>query len=278
MNITKLKQSPKTFSRIFGVEPEKFDQLMLKIEPLWQKAETKRLNILHRAHRRKIKKGSGRPYALTLEESVAMLLLYARSYVTHIFLAALFDIHDSAVCQYFAKVRPVIESVFDIPTEKIDLREEEILQLVVDATEQRTERRNNGSGYSGKKKAETIKTQIVISKKTKQIAHVSPSVPGNIHDKKLFDDSGVKLPDNAKGDLGYLGTNITIPHKSSKLHSLTKTQKDFNTRHSHRRIIVEHILAVLKSYGILANRFRGHLEHYHQYFVIVCGLYNLAKS
>lgn len=273
MNIQKLKQSPKTFSRIFGIAPDTFDELVVQVEPLWQKAEAKRLR-----HKRKIKKGSGRKYALTLENSVAMLLLYTRSYVTHIFLAALFDIHESRVCRYFTKVRPVVESVFDIPTEKTDLREDEILQLVVDATEQRTERRNNGSGYSGKKKAETIKTQIVISKKNRKITHVSRSVPGNIHDKKLFDDSGIKLPDNAKGDLGYLGTNITIPHKSSKLHALTATQKDFNTRHSRGRIIVEHVFAVLKSYGILTNRFRGHLENYHQYFVIICGLYNFARA
>ena len=271
MNILKLKQHPKTFGRIFGIEPEKFNELVLQIEPLWQTAEAKRLK-----HPRKIKKGSGRPYLLTLEESVAMLLLYTRSYTTHVFLSALFDIHESAICRYFAKVRPVVESVFDIPTEKTDLREDEILKLVVDATEQRTERRDTGSGYSGKKKAETIKTQIVVDTKGK-IRHVSRSVPGNIHDKKLFDDSGVTLPDRAKGDLAYLGTNITIPHKSSKLHALTKTQTLFNVRHSRHRIIIEHVFALLKSYRILADRFRGHLSQYHHYFVIVCGLCNFAK-
>src|SRR3989338_8460858 len=104
MNISKLKQSPKTFSRIFGIEPEKFNALVVEIEPLWQKAEAKRLR-----HPRKIRKGSGRPYMLNLEESVAMLLLYTRSYTTHIFLSALFDIHESAICRYFAKVRPVVE-------------------------------------------------------------------------------------------------------------------------------------------------------------------------
>ena len=272
MNIKKLKQSPKTFSRIFGIEPEKFDELITKIEPLWQKAEAKRLR-----HKRKIKKGSGRKYLLSLEQSLAMLLLYTRSYSTHIFLSALFEIHDSAICRYFARLRPVVESVFDIPTKKTDLREDEILKLVVDATEQRTERRDKGSGYSGKKKAQTIKTQIVVDKKG-TIMHVSNSAPGNIHDKKLYDASGVKLPDNAKGDLAYLGTNIAIPHKSSKLHSLTKSQILFNLRHSRKRIIIEHVFALLKSYQMLANRFRGHLENYHQYFVIVCGLCNLARS
>lgn len=272
MNISKLKQSPKTFSKIFGIEPEKFNALVVEVEPLWQKAEAKRLR-----HPRKIKKGSGRPYRLTLEESVAMLLLYTRSYTTHVFLSALFDIHESAICRYFAKMRPVVELVFDIPTEKTDLREDEILKLVVDATEQRTERRDGGSGYSGKKKAETIKTQIVVDRKG-TILHVSGSVPGNIHDKKLFDDSGVQLPDNAKGDLGYLGTNMTIPRKSSKLHALTKAQTLFNVRHSRKRIIVEHVFALLKSYRILADRFRGHLKNYHQYFVIVCGLCNFVRA
>jgi hypothetical protein len=151
------------------------------------------------------------------------------------------------------------------------------LKLVVDATEQRTERRKSGSGYSGKKKTHTIKTQIVVDKKG-TIRHVSPSVPGNVHDKKLFDQSGVMLPDTAKGDLGYLGTDIAIPFKSSKLHPLTQRQKDCNARHSRKRIIIEHVFAALKAYRILADRFRGSLINYHSYFLIVCGLRNFART
>ena len=272
MNITKLKQHPRIFARLFGIEPNKFDVLVEDIRPLWLKAETKRLN-----HPRKIKQGGGRPYALTLEESVAMLLLYTRTYVTHAFLSALFDVHDSRICRYFARIRPSVEFVFKVPIKKTDLSEEEILKLIVDATEQRTERRQKGCGYSGKKKAHTIKTQIVVDK-SGTIRHISPSVPGNIHDKKLFDRSGVILPDTAKGDLGYLGTNIAIPFKSSKLHPLTQWQKTWNTRHSRKRIIVEHVFASLKTFRILADRFRGSLINYHSYFSIVCGLRNLARA
>lgn len=272
MNIAKLKQHPKIFTRLFGIEPQKFDELVIKIHPLWVRAESKRLR-----HPRKIRKGSGRHYKLTLEETVAMLLLYARAYATHVFLSALFDVHESAICRYFARIRPITETVFDLPTKNTDLSEEEVLKLVVDATEQRTERRKDGAGYSGKKKAHTIKTQIVVDNKG-IIHHISPSVPGAMHDKKLFDQSGVILPDTAKGDLGYLGTNLAIPFKSSKLHSLTRRQKDHNTRHSRKRIIIEHVFASLKTYHILADRFRGSLAHYHQYFLIVCGLRNLARA
>ena len=129
----------------------------------------------------------------------------------------------------------------------------------------------------GKKKAHTVKTQIVVDKKG-NIVHISKSVPGNIHDKKLFDKSKVKLPGNAKGDLGYLGTNIRIPIKASKLHSLTQKQIERNKRFSKRRIVVEHVFASLKAYRILADRFRGSLANYHQYFLIVCGLRNLARA
>lgn len=110
------------------------------------------------------------------------------------------------------------------------------------------------------------------------IRHISPSVPGAMHEKKLSDQSGVILPDTAKRDLGYLWTNLTIPFKSSTLHSLTQRQKDHNTRHSRKRIIVEHVFAPLKTYRILADRFRGSLARYHQYFFIACGLRNLARA
>ena len=86
------------------------------------------------------------------------------------------------------------------------------------------------------------------------------------------------LPDTALSDPGYLGTNLIVPFKSSKLHTLTKRQKDWNTHHSKRRIVVEHVVASLKVFRILADRFRGSLVHYHHYFLIVRGLRNLAMS
>jgi DDE superfamily endonuclease/Helix-turn-helix of DDE superfamily endonuclease len=273
MDIHKLKQHPKVFKRMFGITPEQFDELLSKIEPRWQKAEAKRLR-----HPRKIKPGSGRKFKLTLEQNLAMLLLYTRAYVTHIFLGVLFNIDDSQVCRYFRKLRPLVETVFALPTKKMDLREEEIMQLIVDATEQHTERRHDGrSGYSGKKKAQTIKTQLVVNSQG-AIIHISQSVPGQIHDKKLLDRSGVQLPDTAKRDLGYLGTNITIPLKASKLHPLTERQKLRNQRFSRKRIVVEHVFASLKAWHLLADRFRGALTNYQHYFRIVCGVRNLSRT
>lgn len=101
------------------------------------------------------------------------------------------------------------------------------------------------------------------------IVHISQSVPGQIHDKKLFDTSGVQLPDTAKGDLGYVGTHLNLPLKAPKLHPLTERQKLRNQRFSRKRIVVEHVFASLKAWRILADRFRGALTNYHHYFLMV---------
>ena len=168
-----------------------------------------------------------------------MLLLYTRTYTSHVFLGMLFDVNESRIC-YFARLRPVVTAVFDIPQNKVTLLEDEIVDLIVDVTEQWTENRkkSGGSGQSGKKRAYTIKTQIITNKKGHS-EHISLSIPReNIYDKKLYDYTGARA---GRGDLGYLGTDMVLPYKSSKLHKLTKKQKVYNKAHSKVRIVVGHV-------------------------------------
>lgn len=270
MNICKLAKKPKVFSCLFGITPEKFKELTKELEPCWLLAEYQRKT----ARKRKVDVGGGRRYKLSFEQMTAMYLLYARTYMSHIFLGELFRIDDSRVCRYFKKLEPVLhQQMKKNAIKKINLSEEEILKLVVDATEQETERRD-GSGYSGKKKRQTIKTQIVVNIKG-QIKHISHSVPGNIHDKKLYDQTKLKLPPDSLGDLGFVGIPITLPNKSSKFQKLTKKQKKQNKQHSTIRIVVEHVFAHLKKWKMLSNRFRNALVTYNQKFTIIAGLYNL---
>lgn len=204
-----------------------------------------------------------------------MILMYYRSYISHVFLGAIFNIDDSRVCRYFKTVEPALAEIFDIPKDRIDLNEEEITRLIIDATEQETQKRD-GSGYSGKKKRNTVKTQITTDEKG-TIRHISHSVAGNIHDKKLFDQTELMLPDSIPvlGDLGYVGTKLIIPYKSSKLHRLTESQQQSNQKHSKLRIVVEHVFAHLKKFRVLADRFRNNIKSYNMIFRIICGLRNL---
>lgn len=273
MNIRSLKKSQKVFENLLGISPKKFEELVIRLQPCWDKAEYQRKN----SYQRKIGIGGGNSYKLNFEQMLALYLMYTRTYVNHVFLGAIFGVHDSRICRYFKKLRPVIEEEMKkLVITKINISPKEILDLIVDATEQETERRN-GSGYSGKKKKTTIKTQIVVTKQG-EIKHVSSSVSGNIHDKKLFDQTNLKLPRNTLGDLGYLGTGLKLPHKSSKLHQLTIKQRRDNRRHAKRRIIIEHVFAHLKKFQLLAQRYRGKLFDYNANFIIICGLRNFISA
>jgi hypothetical protein len=270
MNFHKLVSKPKVFERVFGISPLEFKQLAKELEPLWNDAETKRKERSNRKHA----VGGGRVYKLSFEQSLAMYLLYLRSYAPYVFIGMIFHIDDGSVTRYFQKLRPVTAlRMKKLVIKQEPITQEEILSLIVDATEQETERRH-GSGYSGKKKRQSIKTQIIVNNKG-DIKHVSLSVPGNRHDKRLYDDTGYNA---GMGDLGYLGTTMIIPKKASKLHHLTEAQKKYNKEHARVRIVVEHVFASLKQFRILSQRWRNNLSYYNQIFVTICGLYNLKRS
>ena len=276
MNITKIKTHPVVFQRLFGLNPEQFNRLVHELEPAWHRVEYRRKT----SYERKIKVGSGRPYNLTFETMVAMHLMYLRTYIPHLFLGELFRIDNSGVCRYFAKLSPILtKQTLPLRIRRINISEQEIMRLIVDATEQPTERKR-GTKYSGKKKTHTIKTQIVVNPKG-NILHVSQTVPGNQHDKKLYDQTRLNLPSGAKllGDLGYLGvTAVSVPHKSSKLKPLTKRQVTYNQKHAHGRIVVEHVFAHLKKWRVLAYRFRNPIKTYNHIFSTVCALRNFAAA
>lgn len=271
MNLKKLLSKPKTFHRLTGLTPDQFIRLASRVQPLWQAAERRRLERPDR--RRKV--GAGPKRKLTVPEALFGLFLYYRTYTNHVFVGLTLGIDDSNVGRYFKVIAPLIPKALLPKRPRRLLTEEEVRGLIVDATEQPTERRR-GTGYSGKKKHQTVKTQILVTPRGK-IVHVSQSIPGNRHDKKLFDQTRLKLPKETtlSGDLGYLGASgVRVPYKSSKLKPLTSGQRLYNQKHAHRRIIVEHVFANLKKWQILAQRFRNPIATYNPIFTNLALLYN----
>ena len=270
MNIQKIITNDKLCRTLTGLTSKKFQELTQHVRPLWNKVAYARTP----QHKRKHAIGAGRRYELSLDEAILLTLIHFRTYETLAFLGFLFNKDLSTAYRYIQRFEPLINSVMDIPKDKGALSKEDIL-LIVDATEQETEKRE-GTGYSGKKRKQTIKTQVIAGQDGK-IRYVSPSVSGNIHDKKLFDMTSLpkRIQQRMLADLGYVGTDCIIPEKSSKLHILTAQQKKDNKKHSILRIPIEHLFAHLKQWKILASRFRSSLKNYNIIFRIVCGLRNM---
>ena len=270
VNLQKLYKKPRVFQRLTGLTPNKFKQLLMKLEPVFKESELKRKKITNRQR----KPGGGRKQKLSLGQSLFMLLLYYRTYSSHMSLSLIMGIDDSSVCHYFKRIESLLAKIFRIPERKIKISQEEILELIVDATEQESQKRD-GSGYSGKKKRQTVKTQIKVTPDGK-IKSVSKSVAGNIHDKKLYDNTRAytTIKVKRKGDLGYIGTSCQTPIKKKKNIPLTEDQKIFNKQFNKTRIPVEHVFAHLKKFKILSDRFRNSISTYNLIFKNIAGIRN----
>jgi hypothetical protein len=282
----RLRKAPKAFRRLTGITPTAFDNLLAQLTPLHQAADARR----KARPGRKRKPGGGRKHALDLADRLLMLLIYYRTYISHAFLGFLFGLDDSAVGRNINPLQPLLAGIFRIPERRVELAEDEIRELFFDATERPTRRPARGQRefYSGKKKRHTIKAQVVVVRKRKppgpgsqprrlRIAAVSESYPGRVHDKKIYDESRVVAPPDAKrtGDTAYLGTTLETPSRKPRGGELTAREKAGNRRVATRRIAAEHGIGKMKVWRIASERYRNPVSRHTLIMKNVAGLHNL---
>ncbi len=197
----------------------------------------------------------------------------------------------------------------------------ELTEVVIDGTEQVIQRPRSSKRqklyYSRKRKRHTVKTQIVVTKNGRVI-WVSNSVPGGqVHDYSLLKRSRVmnRLPKQVtkRVDLGYQGAAsfrgglgpplgmggedssekclietdypghiVVIPKKKHPKQDLTPAQKRSNSNWAKQRIVVEHTLAHMKQFQVLAQTYRNRRgknnQTYNRKIKIVAGLVNLRHD
>src|SRR4051812_11886816 len=199
----RLQQTPATFRRLTGITPAAFRRLLGEVTAADYQARARRAS---RPERRR-KAGAGRKPALPLADRLLLLLVYYRTYVPHTFLGFLFGLDDSNVSRSNRRLEPLLAGIFRIPEREVELTPGEIQELFFDSTERPTNRPVRGQKrfYSGKKRRHTLKTQVAVVRVRKRpgrgpqrrrvrIAAVSASFPGSVHDKKVFDRTGVVIP------------------------------------------------------------------------------------
>jgi DDE superfamily endonuclease len=134
--------------------------------------------------------------------------------------------------------------------------------------------------YSGKKKRHTLKSQVVVDKKSKVIICTSFS-NGKKHDFKLFKDSGVRWTRSTQGivDSGYTGikklqSTCLLPKKRSKNKFLTKAERQMNRDISSKRVLNENVIGRLKRFKILSDRYRNRCKRFGLRFNLIAGIQN----
>ena len=282
----RLRRSPAAFRQLTGLTPAAFDRLLADRVPRYEEADARRKDRPGRKRR----PGAGRKHALPLCDRLLMLRIYYRTYATHALLGFLFGVDDSAVGRNINPLEPLPAGIFRIPGRKVELDPEDIRELFFDATERPTRRPARGQRefYSGKKKRHTIKTQVLVVRRTKppgpgrkprkvRIAAVSQPVPGRVHDKGLYDRSRVVAPPDARraGDAAYLGTPLRTPTRKPRGGELTAGQRAENGRLARRRVVAEHGIGKMKVWRVASERYRNPVGRHTLIMKNVAGLHNL---
>ena len=113
-----LSRYPEVFLRVSGVTISIFDEVVKKLNPLWEK-EIKG-----------VYKRPGRNFKRPIEDIVLMALIYYRTYTTMIWLGFLFNLNGSTVSRLIKRVESLLAKIMTINKDKA-LSEEEIQQCLI---------------------------------------------------------------------------------------------------------------------------------------------------
>ena len=287
-----------------GLRIGEFQRLVEETKGDWNALKSARtLSIEDRE--RKVGGGRKQTFA-TCEEQLFLVLFWMRSYPTLLMLEVLFSGDEVTHWRIIQRITPLLSkrriSVVQPGRKRIRSMEEmkeafpeiheAIQDMLVDATEQRIQRpkdkRKNKKYRSGKKKAHTVKTQIITDAASGRILHVSHTVEGKRHDFRLFKetvcrtatDGGIRL----LADSGYQGLKDQFPNlvkaqvamkRFRGAPPLTRKQRRENRLLSKTRIFVEHAFGRMKQYKVLDHVFRHAIKRYNPVFRAIASITNL---
>ncbi|MCI5227042.1 MAG: transposase [Candidatus Electrothrix sp. AX2] len=287
MSFEETASKPNELIAMTGYTLEEFKSLM----PAFEKAAAES----HWTLEGKERKNTPTIYKNSVFSSIAdqlfFILVYMKQYTTQIVHGKLFEISQPKANLWIHYFLPILSSALNemeaMPCRNMDdLQEEEASIYSHDGTERPIQRPKDNKKqkkyYSGKKKAHTVKNNILANSNC-EVIFLTPTEEGKKHDKKIADESEYRLPEGSKllQDTGFQGfsvSNVEIlqPAKKPRGKELTQEQKGRNRNISKIRIRIEHIVSGIKRYRIVKDKCRNWIRGFtDQVMEIACGLHNL---
>ncbi len=303
LRYTNLQRYPRVFLAVTGLKLPEFASLLNDVLPLYAEAEQKRhlkQCRLPQAERQRAP-GGGHPFTLAVRDQLLLTLVWLRIYPTHEVLGFLFGVSDSTVSRLVHRWLPLVALAGRDQMRGVDpgrkhrrtleqvLCEVPQLTALIDSFEQRVQRpmdpKEQREHYSGKKKAHTLKTQVVVQPDTGLFMDVGQSVRGPTNDHTLVGESGVKgrLPQDTVlgGDLGYVGEvkeegdmEVVTPRRKPRGKERPVEDVLYNKAFAQVRVKVEHSIGRARRYQALSQQDRHHRELVTERGQAVAGLVN----
>jgi hypothetical protein len=264
-----IQKHPSSAQRLVGLDYAQLMELIGQAERLHNQKkladEQKKTRI--------IKARGGRPPKLSLSDQVLLTLVYLHHLPTFQMLGVQFGVSESAANYLFHSWLKILRNLLAASlVEQVKKQASEwewiaeILrefELIVDSCEQPRERQKEYQEqkkfYSGKQKRHRFKNKLIVMPSGKEIVDVVVGKPGTTSDINIWRERRTELSDTKKfqGDKAYVGEPaIDKPHKKTRNRGITEQQKQENQKKARKRVVVEHLIRLVKTLRSAAERFR----------------------
>ena len=228
-----------------GIAADQIDELVARI---WQISHTQETQAW--------------PPVVGLYRAVVLTLVYVRQNLNQAAVGDLFGVSQSTVSRVYRGIIPLIGQALclHVPSLEEAIRGRLVL---VDGTDIPTgNRAGHEDNYSGKRRRSGLNIQVAADTDG-DLLGVSAPLPGSMHDRKAFNESGWEellayTPTIA--DPAYQGSHAITPRKRSQGGELSTGDKANNRTISSLRSAIERCIAHLKNWKILATGYRGRLS------------------
>lgn len=279
---------PKETKRIIGIT---YEQLIKLIENA-QRIESEKKAALAQTEKRLITAGGGRKKNLTKAEEIILTWFYLHQIPSFQTLGINFGISESSANNIFHYWIDILRELLPASLlEQVKKKDNEWewvkeilteLELIVDSTEQSRERPNEYKKqekyYSGNKKNQTFKNQIITTPRGKEIVDVIVGEKGPVSDVNIFRKQQDKFDKKQKfqGDKADEGVErTTTPKKKPRKKEMPPEIKEENQEKAKKRIFVEHLIRLIKIFGVPRERLRLKDNNYEKVILTICGLVRL---
>ena len=274
MDIERVFRKPKLLRTLTTLDAGEFARLLAAFDAAWQ---AQRAGCNYAGQQRQRAVGAGHPGTLaTSRAKLFFVLLYFMCYPLQEVIGVLFGLSQGQVSHWVGVLTPLVNAALGrellLPArrpadlEKLLSEVPDLRLLILDGSERPIRRPKDKQArqddYRGKKKAHR-KKNLLLSSHQRRIVYLGPTSAGSVHDKKLADASGLRLPPDALAlqDTGFQGDapaggRTLQPTRKPRGRELYSWQKAINKVISKVRVGVEHAICGVKRCRIVADTFR----------------------
>lgn len=220
----------------------------------------------------------GRPFGYSLHTELVITLIKLRTNLSYRAIEVITGIDSVTASRMVRRILACLR------IQPLLLHTRPCRYLIVDATHTRIGS-SNIRYYSGYKHYRSVKTQVVCDDQ-KRIHAISYACAGSVHDKALWNRTAKRivegnhvpiLADKAYAGADYEGTLLVRPAKRNEntYRKHRKRAKDNNRKLSALRVKVEHVIASLKRFKIVRERFPLALSLFHSCMWAAAVIHNM---